>query len=524
MSTHRATHPCPECGAGVAPTARFCGACGAALPEERGDLDHARARLHDLALRLEAAGDLVPEPLRTALSEVSAVEVDAVPRVVVLGEQGRGTRALANRLVGAARLKAGPSAGDAAAVLAHDPHATGLLRRATVEVAPPLAAGAEEMASGVIPALVRADVVLVALSAAQLLSATERRILSSLWPLVSAPAALVVGRMDALEDDDDYADLEERTAAFARRLSPSPARLTLPAADRLDPGAVAAFVDDALDAGGQDRSSAWASRARHLLAGLDGVISAMDAAADDALAPLDHLLAQLSSAHQTAEAAARTELDEGVAALRDRLRVHLSDMTPEQRAHEGAAELVAAVEALLGTVVTTWRTTLATALQSAENSELAAVSVDGVSTAAGSLQGVTGELPPLPRRLADRSSGLMVAAVGLTVGVLLLPSGGSSLLVGAGLTAGSFAAARVLRDRQESQLAELHGDALDAWLREVGVRAGDWLSEHLAQWHQDISQQLTALHEHARLHHHLRSPAALSEAVTEARAGLDALV
>lgn len=520
MTPPRSTHPCPACGHGVALSAQFCGGCGAAQPEQRDPALARRAALSALATRCRAT-DALPDVLVEALAGLGAAPAHRSPRIVIVGELGRGSRALANRLVGAPRLKAGPSQRGAPALLEQETDTASpesLLSVAAVEVAPPLAAGADSTTAGVIPAIMRADAVVFALSAAQLLSATERRLLTALAGLTDAPIALAVGRMEVAETDEDLDDIARRTQRFRDALAPAPAVFLLPA-ETDDAPRLEAWLREQLAQTADDTEVAWCTRATHLLDAVSAVLAASDQDAP-ALPELPALQAELSDAHASARAAAMARLEAGLGQVRDALADRLDEMSPEERVHEGSSELAIAIEALLRASVDAWRSELADALADAE---LPAASLQAAVDRPDTVGEVTGEAPKLAPRLPDQSYGLMAAAVGLSVGVLMLPAGGSgAIAIGLGLTAGSVAAARVLRGRRDEELRAVHTDALDGWLREVGVRAGDWLVDHVDGAHELIEARLGELHAHARGHHDHTTPAAIADAVAALRPQLDA--
>jgi hypothetical protein len=507
VSTQRSTHPCPACGHGVALTARFCGACGAPQADQRDRAAELRAELTGLAARFRAA-DLLPTALVDALDGLGAAPVRRSPRVVLVGELGRGSRALANRLAGSAVLSAGPSQRGAPAFLdqsSDDLPEGSVLAAAAIEVAPPLAAGADTTSEGVIPAVMRADVLVFALSAAQLLSATERRLLTALAGLTDAPIALAVGRMDAIETDEDLDDIVRRTERFRSTLSPVPEVFLLPA-DTDDAPRLQEWIHTRIADVGKDTDLAWESRVRHLLTSVAAVLAASKQPVE-ALPGLETLQDQLLAAHSAARSAARTRLEEGLGKLRDMLGDHLADMSPEQRVHEGASELAIAIEALLRESVDTWKSHLADGLA---NAELPAASLQAAIDRPDTVGDVTGDTPKLAPRLPDQSYGLMAAAVGLSVGVLMLPAGGSgAIAIGLGLTAGSVAVAKVLKGRRDDELRQAHTEALDGWLREVGVRSEDWLVDHVDGAHELIDRRLSELHRHAVQHRNQSTPAAL---------------
>ena len=474
-----------------------------------------RAQLSILVARFRST-DLVPSAMVDALDGLAMAPAHPAPRVVIIGELGRGSRALANRLAGTNRLKAGPSQRGAAALLDIDPQDASprsLLQHASIEVAPPLASGAETTSEGVIPTLMRADVVVFALSAAQLLSAAERRLLTGLAGLTSAPIALAVGRMEVVETEEDLDDVIRRTGRFRDTLQPAPEVFLLPGetddAPRLQAWILQRLADVAVDT-----ALAWEARAQHLLSTTSALL---DAAAPngDAQPDLSSLLRTLEDAHTSSRRAARAHLEDGLSIIRDTLSGRMADMTPEERIHEGASELSIAIEALLRGSIDLWRTQLTSALADAD---LLTLSLGPASDQPDTVSAVTGEAPKLTARLPDQSYGLMAAALGLSVGVLMLPTGGTSAIaLGLGLTAGSAAAARVLHDRREDRLRQVHAEALDSWLREVGLRAEDWMVDHLDRLHSRIATRLGELHDHAVQHRASTSPAALHSALDALR-------
>ena len=507
MTTPRTTHPCPSCGQGVSLTARYCGICGAPLAAQRDPATALRAELSGIAARLRATA-LLPPRMVQALDGLGSAAAHQSPRVVIVGELGRGCRALANRLAGRPVLKAGPSLRGAAAFLAADPDHTptgSILATAALEVAPPLASGAEAIAEGVIPAMMRADVVVFALSAAQLLSGTERRLLTGISSLTAAPIALAVGRMEVADTDEDLDDIIRRTERFRDALAPSPAVFLLPA-DTDDAPRLQTWLQDQLTRVATDTERGWERRTAHLLG---ASLAILEGSVDPArtLPALDVLQSELRRAHDAARASARTHLEEGLSTIRDALAERLDDMTPEERIHSGASELAIAIEVLVRESVDAWSHQLADGLSEAE---LPAASIGAAAERPETIGAITGDSPKLTARLPDQSYGLMAAAVGLSVGVLMLPAGGSgTLAIGLGLTAGSVAVARVLSGQRAEELRQLHTAALDSWLREVGVRSQDWLVEHLDHAHERISQRLIELHDHAQTHQSHASPAAL---------------
>ena len=521
MSPHRHTHPCSACGHAVSVTARFCGGCGTALADRRDRSAELRAAMSGVVHRLETKDALVPAPLLDAARALALTPVDPDARIVILGELGRGTRALANLLAGEEALAAGPSQRGAAAVLDRLEDHPGLRGTATIEVAPPLAEGAESTGEGVIPALMRADVALVGLSAAQLLSATERRLLRSLAQLTDAPIALVVGRMDALETDEDLDDVQRRTERFRTTLGRDAVVCLLGSDD--DAHALRDWVDSALAAASLHVDAAWEQRARHVLSALSPAVTPQED--DDPPAPLaelDDLLDALSTAHSQARDQARARLDDGLSKLRAALGSRLEDMSVEERVHEGASELAAALEALVRTSVDTWKTELADGLA---DLDLARASLQaGVDQDPALSELVDAKAAPrLSPRHPDQSVGLMAAAVGLSVGVLLLPVGGSgAVAMGVGLTAGSYAAAKVLRGRRDDELRQAHTDELDRWLREVGAQASDWLVDHVDGAYELMAARLADLHAHALHHQQAGAPEALQAAVDALRGRLEA--
>jgi len=470
-----------------------------------------------VAHRLSVAGVIAPPAILEAARALACTPVDPDARVVVLGELGRGTRALANLLAEDDALAAGPSQRGAAVTLDREEGVEGLRGLATIEVAPPLAGGAESTGEGVIPALMRGDVVLFALSAAQLLSATERRLLRSLSQLTDAPIALVVGRMDVVETDEDLDDVQRRTERFRSTLGRDAVSFVLNDVD-----AHAALRDwsrAAIAEASVRTDAAWEQRARHLLGALAPLVG--EARPEQPpLAALDDLLEALSEVHGQARGCARAQLDDGLGKLRAALGSRLEDMSIEERVHEGASEVAAALEALVRTSVDTWKTELADGLA---DLDLARASLQAGMDRDATVSDLTEGTPHLSARLPDQSYGLMAAAVGLSVGVLLLPVGGSGAVVmGVGLTAGSYAAAKVLRGRRDDELRQAHTDELDRWLREVGAQAGDWLVDHVDTAHELMTSRLSDLHAHAVRHREAGAPEVLRTAVQELQDRLEA--
>lgn len=520
MSPHRYTHPCPACGYPVSITARFCGNCGTTLADRRDRSAELRAAMSGVVHRLEARdSQVLPAMLVDAARALAITPVDPDARVVIIGELGRGTRALANLLASEDALETGPSQRGAAATLDRLDAHSGLRGKTTIEVAPPLAEGAQSTREGVIPALMRADVLVVGLSAAQLLSATERRLLRSLAQLTDAPIALVVGRMDAIETTEDLDDVKRRTNRFRSTFGRDAVVFLLESDDSAN--AVRAWVEGALAQATVRVDAAWEQRAGHVLSALAPTLTE-DTEAPPPLATLDELTDGLSVAHSHARSHARAQLDDGLAKLKSALAARLADMSTEERVHEGASELAAALEALVRTAVDSWQTELAGALADVE---LTQASIQAGTHHDVAVSTLTEGAPRLAPRHPDQSVGLMAAAVGLSVGVLLLPVGGSgAIAMGVSLTAGSYAAARVLRGRRDDALREAHTDELDRWLREVGAQANDWLVDHIDSAHELMTARLAELHAHTLSHREAAAPAALQAAVAHLRDRLEASI
>jgi len=168
------------------------------------------ARLAELAAAAEALG---AGPGARALVEALAQPPSDAPELVVVGEKRRGKTAVADRL--------GAELGEAIRIVD----------------TPGLNDADEAFEDQVMACVLRADAVVVCLSAAQLLSAEERQTLRDrVLPLAPGRCALVVTHMDAVTNPADEAELATRLARFVARTE----RLDL-AVFHLAPGADAAL-------------------------------------------------------------------------------------------------------------------------------------------------------------------------------------------------------------------------------------------------------------------------------------------
>lgn len=172
---------CPVCGSAVGETARWCGACGAHLETS----DSAR-------LSAIFADPLLPPALRAGI--VARFEAREAPiGVLLIGDRGRGQGVLQAQLAGQQ-----------------------LLSGIHLQASPPLdePAGEVEMSR----LLCAAHLVVVCATALQLLGEPEQLRIGAALAASGAPAALVVGRMEACEDAEDRALIVGRAGEFSERL------------------------------------------------------------------------------------------------------------------------------------------------------------------------------------------------------------------------------------------------------------------------------------------------------------------
>jgi hypothetical protein len=416
---------CPVCGSTVGETARWCGACGAHL--ETSDA----ARLSGIL-----ADPLLPAALRAGI--VARFEArDAPIGVVIIGDRGRGQATLQAQLAGQQ-----------------------VLSGIHMQASPPLDEPAGEMEMSRL--LCAAHLVVVCATALQLLGEPEQVRIGAALAASGAPAALVVGRMEACEDAEDRTLIVARAAEFAEKMG---IPVYYQAQGEEAPAGLLRWLVVAAGAP-ETRERADQQLRNEINLGLACLPPAAEA-------PLQRALTALHERHQTAFSVARGHLVGEMDHLRGEWPGRLRAMEPERRRHEGLRELVGSVEDAFRTSHARYRELLLDGLGSLTFGDRL-IEEGELGVGLGESLPPLSAPPPLPRRNEQVNPPLLVAAALLTFGVLLLPVARIGVVAtGAGLAVGSYIAARIFRGKAEDELVDAQEAQVVGWLvqTEVEVRA-----------------------------------------------------
>jgi hypothetical protein len=342
------------------------------------------AALRRLADELDRSA-AYPAALVRAVQAAAAGPAEDRHTTVVLGEKSRGKTTLVNRLLGRAVLPAGRRGtgrtvrlrhgktwrallDDAATeVLVVDPPFPGdeakpyrliegpadLLRFTALVDTPGLNNVDQGLEAWALREALAADLVVVCLSAEQLLSETERRLVrEQLLPLTSCPLLAAVTHLDRVEQEEDRQELEARLRRFLESVPPGRVQAVRIAGGG-DPTGPAPELENAIRnlaaRVGQSQRETWAGRVDTLLGLLEPLLADPPAAPPPAPAPgeaFEDVRAALRREHDLALREATSHLRAGLADLRLSLPARVADLTPERLRHECAARLIADVHRL----------------------------------------------------------------------------------------------------------------------------------------------------------------------------------
>lgn len=397
-----------------------------AAPSEAGDLHEA---LRGLAARCREAG--LPEFAALALESLAGERPDAPPAVVFLGERYRGHERLVQEL-------------------------QPLVDEIRIVDTPFLGEDEERFAAESMPELLCASAVVACASAAQMLGERERERLGLLLRLVRCPVALVVGRMDVIESEEDDRDVRRRAERFA---GPLGAAVIYLAPVEQPHEELVAWLGRACE--GATGESAWRERVRGALVAVELLCG--DAVPSDAM---ESLRSDLAREHHRALEEARAVLRQRIARVRAEAPVWLDAMSADERRHEGVSRLLdevgEAADSAGRTYLAELERSLASAATLARVGEGLQDQLGGVATE--ELRRTTPSLH-LPRR-GERSTPLIATALGtLAVGALFVP--GAPVWVaatGLGLGVASYMASGEVRAERDKALGRGHRDDIEGWL------------------------------------------------------------
>jgi hypothetical protein len=469
---------CTNCGTASSPGDRFCGNCGHAISPETSEatvidpgLDPARASLNTLVLGLQ---DRVPGSFLTALSTLAAPPTGDDPHLVVVGQRSRDR----GPLIEALSAEAPP------------------LGFKVVDT-PPLDADPEVFVDAILPQISQANVVLVALTAAQLLSLTERRLIRSLLAIAPVPTALVVTRMDAAESAEDHVEIEDRVNGFAARLGGDVGVLLLPHFESdgsADLKTLRSWIAEAAVRGQARATDIWWAQ-------VDGLLQHVLALVPEGKEPsvslpsLDRLEREVAIAHRAALTAARNIVQSRLLDVRVSANRWFLELSAERRVHEGASRLLAEVESTGPEALRSYAHQLKADLESAGPAMLRDTAEASADAPGPPLHAAT---PQLRARHKDRSAVVVGAAVAAGLGLLLVPTAPLWLAVaGVGVAGASVGVAHRARAQRLTALNRAHAAELKTWLDTVECETIAWLDTNAEAAHAAVRVKLASLHSEA---------------------------
>lgn len=418
---------CNHCHAPLRENARFCGSCGQTIaPVAQSPRQALQQSLQALLPKLK---DLDPQ-LVAGLTALAQNDAGTLPRVLLCGEKGRGKSHVTRML----------QANQPQAILIDLPGANDADGSFDREV---------------VPELLQADLVLVVLSAGQLLSETERILIQRrILPLVNGELAFVVTHADVLETEEDRSDLYLRMQRFIAQTGEHPWFLT----DLTGPGMLQDYFNERLGHLQGQTGQRWRAKVRATLQALSVLVQ-------PALQDHQQRAALEAAIHQEislAQTEAQAGLRGAIAERRLSLPERLAALSPERLRREGPALLTGEAQQLAETLRKNFLGSLEKELAAHPEAPL-----KGAASGVGALPAPDlTQAPPSPeldvRRPRDwRSTALAMAGVSA-----VLVGGFSLLTVGGG--AALFMGAWAIRQEQEKDfLQKLSQDARTAsaaWL------------------------------------------------------------
>ena len=418
---------CGRCGAELREAARFCPKCGAPVAEQAVRID---PTVGDLQAEILAIAGAIQagDPTRAARLARLASSPSGPIRVAVVGDAGRGRTTLVGQLAP--------------------------LVIATVDDPPPMNP-ADPGFARTLEVVLDADVLIVVLTATQLLSGTERStLLEQVFPRAVGPVAIATTRMDAVETEEDQADLDRRLARFVAQVGH-----TIPTfgVRRGAVGGLAAWLTDAVTAAPAEARGRWA---RRVLVALQGVERCELPGGPDR----STVEAAIRAEAELALAEARGRLREGVAGLRATLPDRIAAMPADRMRAEAADMLEHAVTTLGRDVAGAWLEALERALTERSDDVSRAAGAGLAAGSAGEAARMTpgapaphvgGSRPRNPASMALGAAGLVtLAAVGGPIG----------LASSAALLYGAWAVRKDQQTRFEADLSRDTRTAALAWL------------------------------------------------------------
>lgn len=515
---------CVACGKTLSATTRFCGGCGrpvaGSVTASREDQQRAEASEAPAGSTPRRSSEVTPaapllqelDALAQVLREanVAAPLADAVEalrrldatrgRIAIIGEKARGKTTLANLLLGHALLPTGRLGISAAVVVRAGP---AWQRLASADDPRPITEpGAEfRLAEGPAPLLehldlvdtpgmndadarfddvvvtevASADLVLICLSATQLLSETERAMIRlRVLPVASGEVGFVLTHLDGIETEEDRVDLERRLGRFVERLDGRVVAIFRVAGTALDalPGDLARFVEASGLRARRRGLDRWHTK---VIKVLDAIFAVVERASDPVAptAPRDdtaELLALVADENRLALGEARSMLRSHLAKLRSDLSTRLSPLGPEAVRGHGLASLIGEVQGVARQAAALYVDRLEEGLTRGVPTRVA-VTAMGLREAttpqvAASMDVAAPTLHVEARRPPDQATAALTA-----IGALLVLSGGTALPLLGGATA-LVAAYQRRKGNEEAFRQRLREDARDAlqeWMSEVEV-------------------------------------------------------
>ena len=550
---------CARCGNEMSNDALFCGRCGAPVAQKSSEQPNAsptggkepdspavsenagrlKFELHGLADDLAHFG--LGPVLNDAISVLAAGPNLNGHLTVVMGEKFRGKTTVVNRLLRApvlptgrqglaspVKIRAGqtwralhsekdpveaasgfpfPSphgdnpSGTKAFSLAEGP--AEILKHTTLIDTPGLNDTDANFDEVVIRDCIRADLILICVSAIQLLSENERRtIRNRLLPVAGGEILLTVTFTDRVESVEDRAELQLRLSRFLERNASGRLKCIVlhGSADAQVPAVVLErAILDAAAAWAPRHEAAWAGKVGLLLKTLESAVTEFSEthappSEQESKEALQDLLNILT--HETELALHETEahLKSSLSTLRNALPERLKKLSPEAMQHEGLSQLIGEIQAAGKEAGEFFLQHLENALTTDVPAALQ-IGASGVSkTAAGHLSGKMNVAHPDVQLHASRPRDLKVLALTGVGAFMLLSAGSMAPFIGGALAI--FGAHRMWKTNDQKFAEKLRKDAASTirdWLSEVETELLAQLRSATGLVHTALCERLTLL-------------------------------